>query len=256
MRDTDRRIKRMLLRLAALGAALSLALLCGCRGKDGEATAAPTGQTEPAAQTEPTASPTQEASAPPEQTLPPLSFPAELEGGKLEVEGLFLYSGMNPDRGWAAGENIPVLMVKNCSGQYLTRAELTLTSVKGQSFTFLIEQVPDGQTVWAFAREEGSLESEADGAAVSGSTSFEPQPELPAGLECTAEQMTLTLQNHGKSALTGLRVLCHCLFEGAYFGGVVYEYPVEEIAPGSTAVVQAADCYLGEASVVRIFPEG
>ena len=246
-------MKAMRLRAGALAAVLCLVLLCGCKGQPEETLPSGSGQTEPAGggETVSTEAPVIQA-----ETLPPMEFPVQLEGGRLEVTGLFLFTGMNPDRGWVPGENLPVLIVKNCSGEFLTQGELTLTSVRGETFSFRLEQVPDGQTVWAFAVEGGSLASEADGATVSGSADFEPRPELPEGLECKAERTTLTLQNNGKSALTGLRVLCHCLFEDAFFGGVAYEYPVEEIVPGDAVTVEAADCYLGEASVVRVIADG
>ncbi len=246
-------MKTMRLRAGALAAMLCLALLCGCKGGGGAPESTEPGQT---LQTQDTREAGTEGSTEPVQTLPPMEFPVRLEDGRLEVTGLFLFTGMNPDRGRAPGENIPVLVVKNCSGEYLTRGELTLTSVEGETFTFRLEQVPDGQTVWAFATDGGSLDSEGDGAAVTGSADFEPQPELPEGLACSGERTTLTLQNQGDSVLKGLRVWCHCLVEGAYFGGAAYVYPVEQIAPGSSVTVEAAECYLGEASVVRVAADG
>ena len=40
--------------------------------------------------------------------------------------------------------------------------------------------------------------------------------------------------------------------DDAYFGGLTYTYPVENIPAGESVTLQAEECYLGEAAVVRI----
>ena len=52
--------------------------------------------------------------------------------------------------------------------------------------------------------------------------------------------------------LSNLLLHCHCLIDGSYFGGLTYTYPVESIPAGQSIAVEAEDCYLGEAAVVRV----
>ena len=66
------------------------------------------------------------------------------------------------------------------------------------------------------------------------------------------QETTVTLTNLTDEELTNLNVYCHCLLDDAYFGGLTYSYPVEVIEAGGSITLQAEECYLGEAAVVRI----
>ena len=67
-----------------------------------------------------------------------------------------------------------------------------------------------------------------------------------------AEGISVTLTNLTDEDLAGLTVYCHCLFDGTYFGGSTYAYPVDGIPAGESVTIQAEECYLGEAAVVRV----
>ena len=182
-----------------------------------------------------------------------VSFPYLLEDGKLEISSLFQYSGMNPDCGDEMGENIASIAVTNQSDQHLTRAEFTVTRSDGEVLSFLAEDVPAGQTVWAFDRNNAACELEDTYEAIDCQASFEPDsPLLTDRLTVAVEETAVTLTNISGEALNDLTVHCHCLFDGVYFGGKTYAYPADSIPAGGSADIQAEDCYLGEAAVVRI----
>lgn len=71
-------------------------------------------------------------------------------------------------------------------------------------------------------------------------------------VEVKVKETEVILTNKSGEELKNLNVSCHCLFEEAYFGGLTYTYPVESIPAGESTTVQAEECYMGEAEVVRI----
>ena len=44
----------------------------------------------------------------------------------------------------------------------------------------------------------------------------------------------------------------HCVLDGAYFGGKSYQKNVEVLGAGESITLDALECYLGEAAVVKI----
>ena len=52
--------------------------------------------------------------------------------------------------------------------------------------------------------------------------------------------------------LKNIVVYCRSLFGDEHVGGVTYAYTIDELPAGETAAVEAWDCILGTAEVVRI----
>ena len=179
-------------------------------------------------------------------------FPCLLEEKRLSVTSLFQYSGINPDSG-EAGEDIASLAVTNQSDQHLTSAEITAKLDDGTKLAFQLTDVPAGQTVWTFARNNESLGRVSTCKTLNCEASFEAEtPLLPDQVVVETEGISVTLTNLTDEELTDLTVYCHCLFDGAYFGGLTYAYPVDGIPAGDSITIQAEECYLGEAAVVRV----
>ena len=80
----------------------------------------------------------------------------------------------------------------------------------------------------------------------------EEPPFLAEQVAVETEGISVTLTNLTDEDLAGLTVYCHCLFDGTYFGGLTYAYPVDGIPTGESVTIQAEECYLGEAAVVRV----
>ena len=182
-----------------------------------------------------------------------VSFPCQLAENSLSVTSLFQYSGDNPDCGGQAGEEIASLAVTNQSEKYLASAKLTAKLADGTKRVFQLADIPAGQTVWVFAQDNGSFTSSNTCKELKCEASFAEEPPFLADqVAVEAEGISVTLTNLTDEDLAGLTVYCHCLFDGTYFGGLTYAYPVDGIPAGESVTIQAEECYLGEAAVVRV----
>ena len=118
---------------------------------------------------------------------------------------------------------------------------------------FQLADIPAGQTVWVFAQDNGSFTSSNTCKELKCEASFAEEPPFLAGqVAVETEGISVTLTNLTDEDLAGLTVYCHCLFDGTYFGGLTYAYPVDGIPAGESVTIQAEECYLGEAAVVRV----
>lgn len=182
-----------------------------------------------------------------------LSFPYTLADGKLEVTSIFQYSGGNPDCDDEMGENIAALAVVNKSDKHLSSAQFTAVLLDGTQIPFEVTDIPAGQTVWAFAKDNSVYETENVCESLTCTAQFEDiSPLMADKLSFEVNETEVTFINNSGESLSNLSVSCHCLFEDAYFGGRTYTYPIENIAAGEKLTVSAEDCYLGKAAVVRI----
>lgn len=182
-----------------------------------------------------------------------LEFPYSLDGGKLEVMSLFQYTGMNPDCNDKSGKDIASLEIINQSEKHLANARFTVGLADGTEIAFIVTDVPAGQTVWVYAADNSSYDTSAACTSITCEAAFEDSTSLMGDkLTIDVQETTVTLTNISEEELTNLNVSCHCLFEEAYFGGLTYIYPVELIPAGESVTLQAEECYLGEAAVVRV----
>ena len=182
-----------------------------------------------------------------------VSFPCQLAENSLSVTSLFQYSGDNPDCGGQAGEEIASLAVTNQSEKHLASAKITAKLADGTKRVFQLADIPAGQTVWVFAQDNGSFTSSNTCKELKCEASFAEEPPFLADqVAVEAEGISVTLTNLTDEDLAGLTVYCHCLFDGTYFGGLTYAYPVDGIPAGESVTIQAEECYLGEAAVVRV----
>lgn len=182
-----------------------------------------------------------------------ITFPYSLENGKIEVSSLFQYSGMNPDCNDESEEDIASLEVVNKSEEYLENADFTVKLEDGTKIRFTISDVPAGKTVWAYAKDNTCYDTSVACTSISCKAKFGNEISLMEDkLEIEVKDTEVTLTNISEEDLANLNVSCHCLFEEVYFGGLTYTYPIEKIPAGESVTLQAEECYLGEAEVVRI----
>lgn len=230
-----------------------------------EPAAQPTDGTEPAAQptdgTEPAAEPTDgnEPAAQPtdgtEPAEPAISFPASLENGRLEILSTMTYSGVNPDCGNQEGNDVAGIVLKNTSAEYLSEALITLTLSNGTEANFLVTDLPVGRTAMAFSTENAPLFS-ANCVEIFCESEFDAEASLSEGMvDVQTDGVTVTLTNVSGSDLNHIVVYCHNILDPDYFGGVTYKYNVEHLAAGGSTTVDAWDCILGMAEVVRVDAE-
>lgn len=182
-----------------------------------------------------------------------MQLPMLLEDGKLVLESLFQYTGLNPDAYWENGVNVGAVVLTNRSGQYLDKLDLAVTMSDGTVLNFLIQDLPPGKTVMAYELENVSYavdvliqntECQAEFRENGGPTSDDVAIEISG--------MDVILTNHSKLDLKNVRIVCHNAVEGVYFGGTAYAYSVESLRASETATVTAFDCFLGELDVALI----
>lgn len=188
-----------------------------------------------------------------EPAIETLEFPIVLENGRLQIESLFSYTGMNPDDENQEVKNIAAITLVNCSGEYLAEATVTLTLGTGDVTTFQITDVPAGRRVIAFSADSAeatentgctaaSCEAVFDGAA----TMYEDR------IAVSVEGMSVKVQNLTGSEISELVIYCRCPLGEDFFGGITYQYPITSLPANGSTTVDAWDCVLGMAEVVRI----
>lgn len=187
------------------------------------------------------------------QTGGGVTLPLGLEDGKLLLENVLQFDGINPDCNNESGSNIAAISLTNQSDTYLRQAEISVTTVDGTVLHFVAADVPAGKSIMAFATDNTSLQTGAVVADVTCQAEFDPDASLNTGLvETTVDGTRITVKNMADTALENLVVYCHCTLGDQYFGGVTYSYMINTLAVGETAELDAADCILGLAEVVRI----
>lgn len=188
-----------------------------------------------------------------EQENTGLTFPYELEDGKLSIESIFQFTGFNPDNGNQEGENIAALTVLNQSEQHLVSAEITVKLADNTELTFELTDVPAGQSVMVFEKENKIYELNDTCEDIKDTAEFETENvRMEDSFSIDVQGTAVTLTNNSEGDISNLLLHCHCLIGDSYFGGLTYTYPVESIPAGQSVTVEADDCYLGEAAVVRI----
>lgn len=224
-------------------------LLTGCAQQNAEQT-----QTEQTVQTESSVLPeaeTEHTAA--EDEAGEELFPIELENGAIRVVSLFQFSGFNPDCGGEEGESIAALQVENASGKHLNDADIVMTMPDGQNLNFVIKDLPAGASAMVFSAENAAVDQVAVYESVSCKAEFaEESPLMADRLEFHAEGMQVTVTNVSGEDITNLNVYCHSMLQEQSFGGLTYCYTLSELPAGGSAVIEAYDCYLDGALVVRV----
>lgn len=182
-----------------------------------------------------------------------LEFPYKLEDGKLEVASVFQFTGINPDCNDEEGEDICSIQLKNCSGEYLNYADITVELSDGTKREFRIEDIPSDQSVLAFEVKNQSYDGQAKVIKITAKTSYTEDVSLEEDAISIAEDVSgIHITNISSEELGNIAVKYHCYMDDMYFGGTAYEGSVESLAAGEEVVLEAPECYLGEAAVTQL----
>lgn len=180
-------------------------------------------------------------------------FPMELDNGNLIVNSLFQSSIENPDCNDEYGDDIASLEVVNQSGKLLESADITLHMNDGMELHMQISDLPAGQKVWVFDNKNNSITDGAVCVSIDCKADYlDEVPMMANMISVETSETSVTLTNRSEETLSGLTVKCHCSIDGVYYGGLTYSYPVDELSPDKSTVIEADDCFLGTAVVVRI----
>ena len=210
-----------------------------------------TEQSAPMEQTGDSPRPTQ-----PEQIRQLVTFPTSLEQDRLEIASLFQFTGMNPDCGNAEGTDVAAIQLKNISGEHLAQLRLTVRLTSGRELTFTASDLPAGMSAMVFEQANTPMATGDACEELRCEAVFEARsPVLEDQLAIQVEESTVTLTNRTEQPMEAVTIYCHSMMEGESFGGLTYGYEAGSIAPGETVSVEALDCFLGEAAVVRVEAE-
>ena len=194
---------------------------------------------------------TQETDAAEYEWQDAVEFPVKLEDGKVEIESLFPFSGVNPDSGKQEAVDTAAIVLRNTSDTYLKEAKVTAVLGDGTELVFRATDIPAGEAAMAFSVENADLLATDLCVDLMAETSFEEVQSVEA-LEAFADGMTITLQNTSAEDLEQIAVYYRDVFDDKYFGGMAYTCAIEKLAAGETVTVQAGESLLGVIEVVRV----
>ena len=181
---------------------------------------------------------------------PAVEFPLLLEEGKLVVESVFQFEGINPDCGNREGDKTAAIIIRNTSDQYLKSATVIAELQDGSEAVFSVTHVPAGKEILAFAVDNMQLKDNLDCADVRVQAEFQ-EAKLREGLGVSVDGLAITVTNETGGAMEEIEIFCHGVFGDRYFGGVTYVYKIEELSGGESTLITAVDCFLGAVDVVR-----
>lgn len=182
-----------------------------------------------------------------------VSFPLSLDEGRLELTSLFPFDGLNPDCGGQQGDSIASIELKNVSGAYLARADVTVALSDGSERTFTVTDLPDGSSAMAFCLTNDSLPDNPACTGAQCQASYDDSASAVSDqVAVSVSGTTVTLSNTSGGDLSQIVVYCRDVLDGRYFGGVTYTYTVSDLPAGESTAVQAEDCIMGMAEVVRV----
>lgn len=182
-----------------------------------------------------------------------IEFPYLLDEGKVEVTSMFQYSGMNPDCNNEMQDNIVALSFTNTSSEYLKSIILKAVLKDETSVIFEAFDIPAGKSVMVFSKENIAWNTKNKCMELTAECEFETEVStIENKIIVETEETNVIIENNSEEELNNLIVYCHCLLEEDYYGGLSYSYPIEKISVGEKITIDASDCYMGEATVVRV----
>ena len=184
-----------------------------------------------------------------------VQLPYEVEGTNITIESLSQASVPNPDSDGSFVDNIACVEVKNNGDTYISDAKLILEMQDGTEFIYIINDMPPGSLVQAFDVNNTVYDGESacKKITVENLTKEEGSQLMEDVIGIDVEETIVTLTNISDETLHHISIVCHCDMDGSYFGGCSYTYDIESIPVGESIDVDASDCYLGQASVVRVY---
>lgn len=184
-----------------------------------------------------------------------LEFPYNVEDTAITIKSLSQASVPNPDSDGSLTDDIACIEVQNNGDTYISNVEFTLEMINNTEFTFKITDMPAGSLVQAFDVNDTVYDGKisCNNITAQNLTEMDRNQLMEDELQINVDETVVTLTNITSETLEDLSVVCHCDLEGSYFGGCSYIYHVDSISAGESIEIDASDCYLGQASVVRIY---
>lgn len=188
-----------------------------------------------------------------ETAAPGADYPAELEDGRLILESLFQFDGMNPDCNMENGSSIAAVILENASEEFLLEARLELELADGTAVEFFVTNLPAGKKTMAFSVDNTMLDEDAVCVNVSCDAVWGKTAEaMPETVSVSVDGTAITVRNLTDQEIPALTVYCRDPFNESYFGGKTQEYTINNLSANGTVTVQALESIMGLTEVVRI----
>lgn len=180
-----------------------------------------------------------------------LALPRDLGSG-LTLQAVLPFSGPNVDADGAESDQLATIIVQNNGGMAVGAADITLTCEDGAELRFRVTDLPVGGSCYAF--ELNSAQYTGENRVCAASAEVEPDGSLSVDYRVTVmvQDGGLVLVNMTEDTLRNVTVRYRTDTGGTYFGGLSYTATVEELAPGASQTVLAAECYMGLPSVIAV----
>lgn len=175
----------------------------------------------------------------------------ELEEEKLKILSIFPSDVPNPDHNFENGTNIASIELKNVSEEYLDSARITLVSDRGQTYEFLIQDLPAGDVVWAFDIESREIGEDEGYGQVTCEASFDPEYENK-DFQMEFQNGEIIVTNLTTQDYQNLTIKVRSQLEGVNFGGISYTYKIEELNAKDSTSFPVLEAYFGDAKAVKI----
>lgn len=186
-----------------------------------------------------------------------IALPAVLEDNRLRILSLFQYSGPNPDCGDREGKDTAGILLENASQYHLSRAELEIVTASGMVLRFVVEDIPAGKTVMVFSADNAPVEVDPRCVEITCNAEFAEAAPLQTGsIRLTVTGTTIRITNISGKDLENVVVHYHNVMDPEYYGGITYQYLIEDLPAGGSKEFDAWECFFGVADVVRIEMEG
>lgn len=182
-----------------------------------------------------------------------LEFPYMLENGKLEIGSVFQFTGTNPDCNDEECEEVGAIQLLNASEDYLESADIIVRLADGSELVYRVEGIPSGKSVLAFETKNQIYNEKNKVIDITAKTDYSSEASLKEEeLSFSIDDAGITVSNISQESLANITIKYHCNVDEMYFGGKCYEGLVESLAAGENVILDAAECYLGEAAVVNV----
>lgn len=189
-----------------------------------------------------------------EPTEPPgLVLPYTLEHGKLTVDSIFQFTGLNPDKNNEEAEDVAAIQLTNTSQEHLASLTVTVTTTGGITASFTAYDIPPGMSAMVMSPNNIPIETNPDCTQITCEAVFLPQSPLAADqLLISVIGTEITVENISGEDLSQITIYCHSMLDQSCYGGTTVAYEIDSLPAGESTVVSAWDCYLGLVEVVRI----
>lgn len=180
-----------------------------------------------------------------------LEFPYLLADGKLEIESIFQFDGINPDCDKQKGVRIAAMNLKNVSEDHLSSADITVFLNDGTELKFAVCDLPAEKTAMAFSLDNQELAESAVCTDIRIEAIYADSKNEDR-ISVSVDGMSIVVENTADTDIHNIVVYYRDVFNEDYFGGVAYGLEIEKLSAGESTTITAEESLLGVIEVVRI----